>query len=143
MKGVALGIAVLAQLSFFGCGKAGQLPASYCATVAVHDPDEKHAEQKLIGILNRFVHSNKFRLNGSAQGGTYEYTNRSGDVALDVTFGMGDFGSVVTLFYHGAVGDKTRRDLDKFLMWQVSPVFPVRKCSDIPGFRNPEMYDTH
>ena len=70
-----------------------------------------------------------------------EYVNRPKKILLDLTFGMGNFGSVVSLYYVDKRDDQLKRDLDSYMITTVQPVFAVRKCGEITGFANPQISD--
>jgi hypothetical protein len=136
-----LAIMTLACVFAAGCSHAKPMPASYCATVRAMHTRNRTNEIKLDGLIAKFAQREGFVLEGGQQVDTNEYVNRSKKVLLDLTFGMGNFGSVVSLYYVDKPDDQLKRDLDSYMITIVQPVFAVRKCGEIPGFANPQISD--
>ena len=130
-------VAVALSLGVTDCGNGHPVQAKYCATVAAFHASDRRAEKQLVTLIEKFAAAHHLELVDGQQVDTNEYRGKA--TLLDLTFGMGDFGSVVTLFYEGSAGDYVKTELNTYLAQQVNPIFKVRQCSDIPGFAPPAL----
>ena len=137
---VALAAALL-SLAATGCSEDKTVRMKYCATVAALHTTDRKAEMQLVALMEKFTRAHGLRSAGDQPADTAEY--QDGTTVLDLSFGLGGLGSVVTLFYPGSSGDAVKAELDSYLVRQVNPVFKVRQCSDIPGFKAPGASDVH
>lgn len=137
-------VATLVSLSLLGlanCARAVPVKASYCSTIAAFHTSDRSKEMQLTRILEGFTRKNGFVLAGGQQVDTNEYQNSSEKVLIELTYGMGDFGSIITMYYKGHDGDSLRNKLDSYMNDHVDPVFKTKKCSAIPGFETPVLTD--
>jgi hypothetical protein len=132
----------IAALFLSGCSPERPVKAAYCATVASFHSNDRSDEKKLIALMQPFLRDHGFALQGGEQVDTNEYVNQSQRVMVDVTFGMGKFGSVVTLFSERQPPAGLIGDLDRFLSANVARTFPVMRCSEISGFATPTISDS-
>jgi hypothetical protein len=116
--------------------------AAYCATVAAFHTNDRHDEKRLVALMRPFLRDHGFALQGGEQVDTNEYINRSQRVMVDITFGMGNFGSVVTLFSERQPPADLIGNLDRFLGTNVAHSFPVKRCAEIPDFATPTISDS-
>ena len=134
-------VAALLSLAATGCSEDKSVRMKYCATVAALRTSDRQAEMQLVGLMENFTNVHGLRRVSSQEADTIEY--QDGTTVLDLSFDVGSFGSVVTLFYPGSSGDAVKADLDSYLVEGVNPVFKVRQCSDIPGFKAPGASGAH
>ena len=127
-------VVALLSLATAGCSEDKSVRMKYCATVAALHTADRKAELRLVTLMEKFTSAHGLRRAGVKFADTNEY--KDGTTALDLSFGVGGFGSLVTLFYPGSSGDDVKAELNSYLVQQVNPVFKVRQCSDIPGFKD-------
>jgi hypothetical protein len=132
----------IAALLLSGCTRSRPVKAAYCATVAAFHSNNRRDEKKLVALMRPFLRDHGFALQGGEQVDTNEYVNLSQRVMMNVTFGMGKFGSVVTLFSERQPPAGLISDLDHFLSANVANTFPVKRCSEIRGFATPTISST-
>ena len=141
MKTITVAIALLSISGLTDCARAVPVSAAYCSTIAAHHSESRSEELLLTKLLEKFTQANGFQIQGGQQVDTNEYANLSKKMLIELTYGMGEFGSVITVYYRGHGGDNIRNSLDVYLRKNINPTFKVTKCSDIPGFETPRLTD--
>lgn len=90
--------------------------------------------------LNRFASHNQLEASGEFPGSRI-YKERAGAFQMSVAYGMGPFGTVVSIFpLNGRNPEAFSRKLEGFLSTQVAGRWQVRRCEDIPGFTMPTLF---
>lgn len=116
---------------------AGPIKAMYC--VAVDVTQNPAQDQQLTQMMGEFaaVHALKPLAHQGAD--THAYRSADETVELAVTSGVPDMGSIVTLFDVNKPAGPASKQLASYVKAKVEPSFKVTQCSDIPGFKTPEI----
>jgi hypothetical protein len=126
-------LSVLMYVAVASCGAPAQVSeAAYCA--AAHTQGEED-ERRLLALVADFALEQGLEQLGYYPG-AIDFTSEASDLSLG--FRMGSHGTVVSVFEFGA-DTGLGVELDAYLMERVDPIFPVKHCSDIPGFDPPRM----
>jgi hypothetical protein len=69
------------------------------------------------------------------------YESQDGSFDIRVSFGMGDFGTILTFFASTpGAGESVLATLKQVVETEVAPAFTVTPCSSIEGFKTPILY---
>jgi hypothetical protein len=133
-------LAIAFALVLAGAGvtgaQAAPIKAKYCAAVATYNTNE---EQLLTGTLAKFASARSLRKLSNQGPNTTAWRNDDSTVQLAVTTDVGDMGSIVTLFDVSQPAGPTRGQLASYVQQNVASAMQVTPCSDIPGFKTPEI----
>jgi hypothetical protein len=115
---------------------SASIKAKYCSAVAVGNQMEN---KLLTDALAKFAHAHSLAKLSNQGPNTTAWRNSDSTVQLAVTSNVGNMGSIVTLFDTSQPVGPTSTQLASYVRQQVQSGFTVTLCSDIPGFKTPEI----
>jgi len=136
---VAFGLSFLSLLSLWACHRVTETPASRCFLVDL----QQNEGTKALPKLDEFASSHGLVANKSDPIAPRFQLLDHGRLVAEVSYvmGMGEFGANLAFFSYdpSRTGDLLE-SFDSFIDNDLSIAFPIRRCSDVPGYENPIVY---
>jgi hypothetical protein len=131
-----IAIVLAALLVGISATQAAPIKAKYCSAVAVADVAQ---DKRVIGEMSSFANAHALKKLSNQGANTNAWRNSDSTVQLAITSNIEGLGSIVTLFDTNRPIGPTRGALASFVAQNVAAIAKVTMCSDIPGFKTPEI----
>jgi hypothetical protein len=135
MNKAAIAFALL--LAGISAAQAAPIKAKYCVAVAV--TSDAKQEKQLTGLVAQFAGAHALKQLSHQAANTDAYRSADSTIEVAVTTEVGGLGAVLFMFDTNQPVGPISGQLASYVKRKVAPLFKVTKCSDIEGFKTPEI----